>query len=547
MLEYLKLNFEHPYNWAYLLLLVLLIIIALRLFIWQTKTVKLLGGKQVLNSLTQTKTFFWIRSLKAILVLFSIALIIIALALPRKKGADLEVKLSGNDIVFCLDVSNSMLAEDLSPSRLAKAKQFITSFVDNLKGDKVGLVTFAGAAALEVPPTSDYESFLTLLNLSGPNSIPYQGTNIKDAVKIAGSTFNLDELRNKMLVVITDGENHEGDALKEIEKLYEDKRIITHAFGIGSTTGAEIPVFDADEKVDVKRDENGNKVSTKLNPTLIKKIAQAGHGIWQIASNSSSGANDFLAELTKLNASEKKTKVFQNFEYYFVPFVLLAFILLAIEPLFKFSFRFNMKAKKLISILLLFPIIAFSQKENRPIREGNSLYKSKKYNEAIVEYNKALKENKNSYTAKYNSGNAAYEAGKFAEAEKFFEEAEKSTNDPIKKGKANYNKGNAQLQQQKNKEAIESYKEALKNNPMDDDSRNNLEYAKQAKKQGNNGNSNGNNPQNNNGEGDKPKHKALSKEEAEKLLKEAQDNENSQRKSGKQGHGNKNASKSKDW
>lgn len=322
-------QFENIYFiYAFALIPVFLIMfIANRL--WRKRTIKLYGDiamvKKLIPEYSNTKKIW-----KFILFTIAFALLIIGLINPQI-GTKLEdVKRKGADIMICLDVSNSMKAEDLLPNRLEKAKQAVSKLLDKLDGDRIGIIVFGGDAYVQLPITTDYAAAKLFLGSISTDMIPAQGTDIGKALNLAVESFGKDEGKNKAIVIITDGENHEANAVAAAENAAE-KGISIHTIGMGSENGAPIPVYRGSVQEGFKKDKEGNTIVTKLNEQALQEIAAAGNGIYVRATNSDAGLNNILSQLDKLEKKQFESKMFRDYEDRFQPFILAALLLLIIE------------------------------------------------------------------------------------------------------------------------------------------------------------------------------------------------------------------------
>ncbi len=267
--------------------------------------------------------------LKFILVLAGISAIIIVIARPQYGSKLEEVRKQGVEVIIALDVSNSMLAEDIQPDRLTRAKQAISRLVDNLSNDKIGLIVFAGDAYTQIPITTDYISAKMFLSTIGPDMVPKQGTAIGAAIKLAAKSFTPGEGKSRAIIIITDGENHEDDPLAEAEEAAK-AGIVIHAIGIGSSEGVPIPVSTGGRK-DYLKDQDGTTVITRLDEEILKKIAVTGGGNYIRASSSSIGLDEIFSDIRKMDQSELESSVYTEYNDQFQIFAALALILLVIE------------------------------------------------------------------------------------------------------------------------------------------------------------------------------------------------------------------------
>ena len=236
-------------------------------------------------------------------------------------------KRQGVEIMVCLDVSNSMLAEDVSPDRLSKAKQMLSKLTDGFSNDKVGLIVFAGDAFTQLPITSDYVSAKMFLSSINPSMVSTQGTAIGAAINLAMRSFTPSETSDKAIILITDGENHEDDAVKAAAAAAE-KGIHVNIVGMGDPKGSPIPV---DGSNNYMKDKDGNVVITKLNEEMCQEIAAAGHGTYVRADNTNSALRALQKEIDKMNKSELDSKVYSEYDERFQTFAWIALILLLVD------------------------------------------------------------------------------------------------------------------------------------------------------------------------------------------------------------------------
>jgi len=270
--------------------------------------------------------------------LVAVLLLIIVLAQPQFGTKVEKDKRKGIEVMIALDVSNSMMAQDVQPSRLENAKQVLSKLVDGMTNDKIGLVVFAGDAYTQLPITVDYVSAKMFLSTISPQLVPRQGTAIGSAIDLAIKSFGTKSTAGRAIIVITDGENHEDDAVGAA-KLAAENNIIVHVIGMGKVDGAPIPVPGT---MSFWKDKDGNVVVSKLNEPMCKEIAAAGKGIYVHADNSSSAFHIISKELDTLAKSDIKTSVFSEYNEQFQSFALLALIILIID-----FFIFERKNKRL--------------------------------------------------------------------------------------------------------------------------------------------------------------------------------------------------------
>lgn len=280
------------------------------------------------------------RPIKFTMLIVAFVFLITALANPRFGNATQSIKRQGVDVYIALDISRSMWAEDVKPNRMERAKQFAQKFIDAIKGDRVGLILFAGHPYLQMPLTVDYAAAQLFVRTASPKLDITQGTAIESAIDLVVELGNKEEKKKqRALVVITDGENHEQDAVSAA-KTGKNQDVTTYIIGIGTETGAPIPVQLEDGRTQFQLDQNGQVVQSKMNTSLIKEIANAGGGNFYTAND---GGDAVIAKLknqmSKLEKSEFEQQNFDVFETYFQYFVAIALALLITE--FFVSFRKN--------------------------------------------------------------------------------------------------------------------------------------------------------------------------------------------------------------
>lgn len=259
-----------------------------------------------------------------------LALVILVFIIARPQmGAKVEtVKKQGVEIVIALDVSNSMLAKDIAPSRLEKAKQILSKLIDELDNDKVGLIVFAGDAYTQLPITSDFVSAKMFLSAISPEMVPTQGTAVGRAINLAVNSFTPDQSADKAIILITDAENHEDDAAGAAAAAAK-KGIAVDVIGIGTEQGAPIPVSGND--ANLRKDNQGNVVITKLNTLLGREIAQAGGGIYISADNTGSALRALTAEVRKMKKSDIESKIYSEYDEQFQGLAWIVLILLLFD------------------------------------------------------------------------------------------------------------------------------------------------------------------------------------------------------------------------
>jgi len=260
--------------------------------------------------------------------LLSVTLIIVALANPQVGSKLEEVKQVGIDVYILLDVSLSMKAEDIKPSRLEKAKFEISKLIQRLKGDRIGLIVFSGEAYVQFPMTTDYAAANLFLNAVDVTSVPQPGTAIGSALELAMKSFKEGSETRKAIIVITDGEDHEGD-FEDVLSEAKDKEILIYTIGLGSPSGVPIPVYNAAGiRVDYKKDSKGNVVLTKLDEATLEKLAEEGGGSYFRGSNTEDELDKIYEDLSELEGTEYGATRITDYEDRFYYFLIAALLLL---------------------------------------------------------------------------------------------------------------------------------------------------------------------------------------------------------------------------
>ena len=321
-------KFASPEYLYLLILLPLLLAVYIYSNYRRNRNLRLYGDVQLLKSLMPDVSVYR-PSIKFWLSFAALALIVVALARPQFGSKKETITRQGIEAVIALDISNSMMAEDIAPNRLEKAKKIISRLIDKFENDKVGLIVFAGDAFVQLPITNDFISAKMFLETISPALISRQGTDIGGAISLAMKSFTNTEGVGKAIILITDGENHEGGA-EEAAKLAADKGMNVYVLGIGSLEGAPIP---ADGSNDYRRDKEGNVVVTKLNEQMAQTVAQAGNGAYIRVDNTNNAQKILESEVNKLAKADVTTEVYTEFNEQFEFIAWIAFILLVIEAL----------------------------------------------------------------------------------------------------------------------------------------------------------------------------------------------------------------------
>lgn len=323
----------------YLLLLIPILVIGfIYVSWWKRKVRKQFADSELLEKLTPEKSTFK-PIIKLIFLSLGIAFLVIALANP-KMGIKLKtIKRQGVDIVFALDVSKSMLAEDIAPNRLEKSKQLINKIIDKLGSDRVGVIVYAGSAYPLLPITTDLASAKMFLQMANPDMVSDQGTAMNEALVKAMTYFDNDEQTNRFLFVVSDGEDHEGNTAQIAQQANENGvRVFT--IGVGSSNGAPIPMKQNGVFVEHKKDQNGEVVITKLNETILSEIANKGNGKYILGNNTNETIDEIEKIITNAEKKEYETKEFSDFKDQFQWFIGFGLLFLVLE-----AFMFEKKTK----------------------------------------------------------------------------------------------------------------------------------------------------------------------------------------------------------
>lgn len=479
-------RFEDPIYLYALVLIPLLAVIRLWMVSRQKKRLRKFGDRDLVRQLMPDVSRF--RPLvKFVLLLTALALIILMIARPQFGTKINREKRTGIETIIAMDISNSMLAEDVTPSRLDRSKMMVENLVDHFTNDKIGLIVFAGDAFIQLPITSDYVSAKMFLSSITPSMIATQGTDIAKAITMSTNSFTQQEGVGKAIIVITDGEDHEGGAL-EAAKEAQNKGMRVYVLGVGSPKGAPIPTGNGD----YMKDNTGQTVMTGLNEEMCRQIAQAGGGAYIHVENNSNAQDQLDHELDKLAKKEIESTIYSDYDEQFQAVCIIVLLLLIIEvcildiknPMLKNVSLFKRNKKAVVAVLFLLVATSVQAQGDRLlVRQGNKQFRAGNYAEAEVSYRKAVEKNPQNAQAHYNLGNALLGQRKDSAAVVQFENAAKQETNAMRKAQSYHNIGVICQGQKQYAQAIEAYKEALRNNPTDDETRYNLELCKRQQQQ----------------------------------------------------------------
>ncbi len=478
-------RFEDPIYLYCLAIIPLMVIIRWLMVRQQKKRLRRFGDPELVRQLMPDVSRF--RPLvKFCFLLTALALLIVMVARPQFGTKISHEKRTGIETIIAMDISNSMLAEDVAPSRLDRSKMMVENLVDNFTNDKIGLIVFAGDAFIQLPITSDYVSAKMFLSSIDPSMIATQGTDIAAAVSMASHSFTQEEGVGKAIIVITDGEDHEGGALEAAKEAKERGQRV-YVLGVGSTKGAPIPTGDGD----YMKDNTGQTVMTGLNEEMCRQIAEAGGGAYIHVENNSSAQEKLDEELDKLSKKEIESTIYSDYDEQFQAVGIIVLLLLIIEicmmevrnPLLKNVSLFKRKKAITLVALLLVSSVVCAQSDRQYVRKGNKQYDAGNIAEAEVLYRKAIEQNPRNPQAVYNLGLTLMRQQKDSAAIQQFMEAGKLETNPLRRAMAYHNAGVICQGKKMYGEAIDVYKEALRNNPADDQTRYNLALCKRQQQQ----------------------------------------------------------------
>lgn len=433
--------------------------------------------------------------LKFFLCIIAYALLVFCLANPQLGTSVKKAERKGVDVMIALDISNSMNSTDIQPSRLMRAKQAVIRILDKMESDRIGLVVFAGDAYLQLPLTTDYGAAKLFISNIQTSDLSRQGTAIGAAIDLCAQNFDPqhENVHNKAIIVISDGENHEDDAVAAAQNAAR-KGIVVSTVGMGSPQGAPIPEYKNGQVVAYKKDAEGNVVITRINRAMLEEIAQAGKGFYVEANNISSGVETVFSKLAELDKVSFESRNISDYETRYAYFLAVAVCLLLLEifvfekknPLLNRNRIFGDKKKRpaaalpvwIVLLSLLFAGTPLSAQTAIPTHQGNRLYQNGNLHEAEISYLKALHHDSTYYKAKYNLANAQYGQQNYERAlENYAAVAEDPALSKAEKSSVFHNLGNTFVQQKDYQKAVDAYIRALQQQPGRTDTRYNLAYA----------------------------------------------------------------------
>ncbi|MCG8235975.1 VWA domain-containing protein [Tenacibaculum finnmarkense genomovar ulcerans] len=323
---------EEPiYFWLFAIIPILIVVFLFVLW-WKKRTQKKFTNAKMLAKIAPNSSTFK-SVLKLIFFLIGISFLIISLVNPKMRTKLKTVKREGVDVVFALDVSKSMLAEDIAPNRLEKAKQIISKTIDKLGSDRVGIIIYAGNAYPLLPITTDHAAAKMFLQNANPDMVSSQGTAINEALNLAKTYYNNDEQTNRFLIIISDGEDHQ-DQTKELAQNISKEGVKVYSIGVGTEKGAPIPIKRNGALVGYKKDHQGQTVITKRKSDVLQDIAEASQGKYIDGNKTSNPVNAIEKIITNAQKSEFETKQFSDYKDQFQWFLGIGLLFLIIDLFF---------------------------------------------------------------------------------------------------------------------------------------------------------------------------------------------------------------------
>lgn len=531
-------NFHYPYSFWALFLFAFLIL----LYAWsgwkRKKDLKALGEWPIVRRLIPIEALHT-RKKKDLLALLAFFLLLISATGPQFGARLKEVKQTGVEVFIAMDTSRSMLAEDVPPSRLERAKRSLSLLINKLEGNRVGIIAFAGYAVVQCPLTVDTDAAKMFLDVLDENAVPTQGTALGDAVRLAVESFPKNGKTGRAIVLLTDGEDHRSDP-EGAAALAKENGISIFTIGIGTPQGEVIKKRDENGKVIEFLKHNGEMVLSRLDEGLLTKMATLTGGHYYRASSTDQEIDEIADILNGFDKKEFATKRFERYEERYQILLLLALLLFLLE--FFIAERpgqwQRLKTKKLGTLFTMFFLLSPSiwADVKSQIIEGNKLFKNGDLKAARGAFESAQIDAPDAEYVPYNIATTYYLEGNFEEAKRYYELAKTMSRNPVFKSMAAYNLGHLFFNMNKREEAIEQFKEALKLNPKDVDAKYNIEYiraGKQPQSPPPQQNQQDNKDQKDQKEKENTQKNEQAKENAERILQMIQDDEEEKKKNAK--------------
>lgn len=467
-------RFESPQYLYLLLVLVALAAIHYYIIYKKKRQVKRFGDPELTRQLFLGVSR-WRPEVKFWITMLALASFIVALARPQF-GTRLDTReRTGIEAIIALDVSNSMLAEDVKPNRLEKAKMMVSNMVDGMRDDKIGLIVFAGQAFVQLPITSDYVSAKMFLETISPSMMSVQGTDIAEAINLSMRSFTQQEDVSRAIFVITDGEDNEARGV-EAAKQAASKGVRVYVLGIGNPGGAPIPIPGTGQYI---IDDEGNTVVSKLSEEMCREIATAGNGSYIYVDNSSSAQKKLSEQVDRLAKAKMESQIYSEYDEQFQGFVLIGILLLLLDVFLleresKSTWLSNLfrRGRPVAALfLLIFSMTAMAQTDRDYIRRGNRLMRDSVYDKAQVEYQKAIEKDNTNPISHFNLGNALLYQNKAEDAMKEYETAARLEKDKTRLAQIYHNMGVVLQSAKQFDKAVACYRNSLRNDPTNDETR----------------------------------------------------------------------------
>lgn len=467
-------RFESPQYLYLLLVLVALAAIHYYIIYRKKQQVKRFGDPELTRQLFLGVSR-WRPEVKFWITMLALASFIVALARPQF-GTRLDTReRTGIEAIIALDVSNSMLAEDVKPNRLEKAKMMVSNMVDGMRDDKIGLIVFAGQAFVQLPITSDYVSAKMFLETISPSMMSVQGTDIAEAINLSMRSFTQQEDVSRAIFVITDGEDNEARGV-EAAKQAASKGVRVYVLGIGNPGGAPIPIPGTGQYI---IDDEGNTVISKLSEEMCREIATAGNGSYIYVDNSSSAQKKLSEQVDRLAKAKMESQIYSEYDEQFQGFVLIGILLLLLDVFLleresKSTWLSNLfhRGRPVAALfLLIFSLTAMAQTDRDYIRRGNRLMRDSVYDKAQVEYQKAIEKDNTNPISHFNLGNALLYQNKAEDAMKEYETAARLEKDKTRLAQIYHNMGVVLQSAKQFDKAVACYRNSLRNDPTNDETR----------------------------------------------------------------------------
>lgn len=459
-------RFESPEYFYFLI--GLMVLIGLQYF-WQLQKTKRILLWNLLIAKTQNKVSFKdVFSLKNNLFFAGMLFSVIALTNPQWGEKKEEKKVERTDIYIALDISNSMNVTDVAPSRLEKAKKFVSDLILAQKNNRIGIIFFAGNAYLQMPLTLDYASALMYVKTVQTDMAPTQGSDIGKAIELSQKFNDQESEGQRALIIVSDGEDHEKEAVKAAKEAAENGTVV-FTVAVGTENGGIIPIL-SDEGEDVARNDDGEPAISRVDYGFLKSLANAGNGKSYILSSTQNVIKDIGIQLENVKKQWAEMVSYSDYNSHFMLFLILAMIS------FSAVFWLPLVSKNKVLVFLLFVFCAnglSGQSAHQLLRNGDKLYGSDRFLDASKQYEEAAKLNPD-FKSLYNLGNAFYQQQKYKEAQKVYEKAVEQEADNQNLSDAWYNLGNTHFLSQQYDKSVEAYKKSLQYRPNDKETIENL-------------------------------------------------------------------------